>query len=81
MLSNQVVENRVYLDYNATTPLDSQVADSIAKSLMENWQNPSSQYGKEAKNLINTARSCVAEMLNSDPSEIIFVSGGTEVRF
>ena len=73
---------RIYLDYNATTPLDSQVIESINKSLIENWQNPSGQYekGKECKSLIDESRRSIAAMINSDsPSDIIFVSGGTEV--
>ena len=72
----------MYLDYNATTPLDTHVAQSITKSLLENWHNPSSQYekGREAKRLINVARDSIGQMLNSEASNIIFVSGGTEVK-
>ncbi len=73
---------RVYLDYNATTPLDTQVAQAISKSLIENWHNPSSQYknGIDAKRAINLARDSIAKMLNSYAANIIFVSGGTEAN-
>lgn len=70
------------MDYNATTPLEKEVVESIALSLSESWSNPSSQYkkGKEAKFLINQSRQSIANMINADsPSDIIFLSGGTEV--
>ena len=55
----------------------------IADSLVNNWQNPSSQYkkGKEAKLLINESRKAIATMLNANSwSDVIFVSGGTEAN-
>ena len=55
---------------------------SITSSLIEAWHNPSSQYrqGKQCKALINESRQEVARMINADnDSEIVFVSGGTEV--
>jgi len=72
----------VYLDYNATTPLDPSVAESISVSLLENWHNPSSQSykGKLAKKLIQESRCFLADLINSKPSDIIFTSGGTEVN-
>jgi len=58
------------------------VTQAISKSLIENWHNPSGGYknGIEAKNLINIARDSVGQMLNSDLTNIIFVSGGTEAN-
>jgi cysteine sulfinate desulfinase/cysteine desulfurase-like protein len=75
--------HRVYLDFNATTPLDVQVIEAINESLINNWQNPSSQYkkGKQAKEKIDEARQSISTMINSlSPSDIIFLSGGTEVN-
>lgn len=53
----------------------------ISKSLRENWQNPSSQNqtGKMAKDLINESRRKIGNMINSQASDIVFTSGGTEV--
>ncbi len=71
------------MDFNATTPLDPQVVEAISKSLIENWSNPSSlsAQGKEAKKQINESRKSIANMINANcPSDIIFVSGGTEVK-
>lgn len=70
----------IYLDFNATTPVDSEVQDEICSTLKTFWANPSSSYdsGKEAKHVVENARSLVAEMVGARPDEIIFTSGGTE---
>lgn len=70
----------IYLDYNATTPIDSEVQKTICTNLEEAWGNPSSSYdaGKHAKSVIEDARRKVAEMIGSAPHEVIFTSGGTE---
>jgi len=70
----------VYLDYNATTPIDREVADFMIPFLRGNFGNPSSThaYGIESKIAIETARKSLARLLNCAPSEIIFTSGGTE---
>jgi cysteine desulfurase len=72
--------NKIYLDYNATTPIDKEVAEAILPYLTENFGNPSSnhEYGLIAKKAIENARKQVAELLNCSPEEIIFTSGGTE---
>ncbi len=64
---------RVYLDFNATTPLEKQVIDSINECLINGWYNPSGQYQKckETKNLINRSRKQVANMINSPSSDVI----------
>ncbi len=70
------------MDYNATTPLASEVIESINYSLINNWNNPSglNEKSKESKQLINEARISLATMLNAQSSsEIVFTSGGTEV--
>jgi len=69
----------VYMDYNATTPLDPQVRTEITAGL-ELWGNPSSPYsvGTKAKAAVEKARSKVAEMIGAQSCEITFTSGGTE---
>ena len=68
----------MYLDNAATTPLKSEVKDYII-SLLDTYQNPSSMYqsGINAKQIITTARSNVAEFINADSKDIIFTSGGS----
>lgn len=70
----------IYLDYNATTPIDQTVADAMLPFITENYGNPSSshQMGQTAKKAVENARSQVADLLGADPSEIIFTSGGSE---
>ncbi|MEZ4907264.1 MAG: IscS subfamily cysteine desulfurase [Saprospiraceae bacterium] len=70
----------IYLDYNSTTPIDSRVAAEIKPFLELFFGNPSSahSYGVKAKLAIEKARKQVANLINCDPSEIIFTSGGTE---
>src|SRR5581483_7533508 len=71
---------RVYFDYNATTPLLPEVVEAVAGALREEFGNPSSvhAFGQRAKAALDAARSSVAALLNADPSEIVFTSGGTE---
>jgi cysteine desulfurase len=71
---------RIYLDHNATTPVDAAVADAIGRTLRETYGNPSSvhHFGQRAKALLDDARSEVAAVVGGDPSEIVFTSGGTE---
>ena len=71
---------RVYFDYNATTPLAPEVAASILRVSQEVFGNASSihHFGQQAKATIDDARSAVAALLNADPSEVVFTSGGTE---
>lgn len=70
----------IYLDYNATTPIAKEVADAMAPYLYGNFGNPSSThpYGVQAKLTIENARQQVAELINCQPDEIVFTSGGTE---
>ena len=72
--------NPIYLDYNATTPVDREVAEVMKPFLGELFGNPSSthEYGITAKNAVMMARRQVAELINCQPDEIIFTSGGTE---
>ena len=71
---------RIYLDHNATTPLDPRVADAVSATLRDDFGNPSSvhHFGQRAKQLVDKARSTVASLIEAEPLEIVFTSGGTE---
>src|SRR5258707_6020741 len=71
---------RVYFDYNATTPLAPDVADTVVRVSRDVFGNASSvhHFGQQAKATMDDARSAVAALVNADPSEIVFTSGGTE---
>jgi cysteine desulfurase len=71
---------RVYFDYNATTPLAPEVADAVVRATQDLFGNASSvhYYGQQAKSAIDDARASVAALLNGEPSEVVFTSGGTE---
>ena len=70
----------VYLDNNATTPIDPAVSEKMSWFLREHFGNPSSLYpiGREAKKLITGARETVADALGAMRSEIVFTGSGTE---
>ncbi len=74
------MNNPIYLDYNATTPIAPEVAEAMRPYLEAYFGNPSSvhAYGVKTKMAVENARRQVAELINCDPSEIIFTSGGTE---
>ena len=70
----------VYLDNAATTPLDPDVLEAMRPYLTEHFGNPSSAHalGRKAKVALEDARDRVASVLNCEPAEVIFTSGGTE---
>ena len=70
----------IYLDYNATTPIDPEVAAAMLPYIREHFGNPSSThaYGIEARKGVEKARGQVAALLNCSPAEVLFTSGGTE---
>lgn len=72
----------IYLDYNATTPIDPAVVEELVPYLHEGFGNPSSNhpYGRKAKDAVELARARVARLLGCDPAEIVFTSGGTEAN-
>jgi cysteine desulfurase len=72
----------VYLDHNATTPLDARVLDAMLPYLQGPYANPSSQHraGRAARDAVEAARAQVAALLGADPGEVIFTSGGTEAN-
>ena len=70
----------IYLDHNATTPIDPEAVEAMMPYLKGEFGNPSSGYllGKRAKEGVEPARREVAELLGCQPGEIIFTSGGSE---
>lgn len=72
--------NPIYLDYNATTPLDPAVIEAIIPILREDFGNPSSVhvFGKKAHDAVEQARAEVAALLGAHADEIVFTGGGTE---
>ena len=71
---------RIYLDHNATTPVDPRVVDAVTGVLRDQFGNASSvhTFGQAAKSCVDDARSAVATLLGGRPQEIVFTSGGTE---
>ncbi len=71
----------VYLDYQATTPIDPRVVEAMLPFFTEDYGNPHSNEhiaGWKAAQAVETAREQVAELINADPDEVIFTSGATE---
>src|SRR5260370_3063400 len=73
--------DRVYLDWNATTPLRREAKEAMAEA----WDipgNPSSVHaeGRKARKLFEDARASIAGAVGADPRNVIFTSGGTEVN-
>jgi cysteine desulfurase len=71
---------RVYFDYNATTPMAPEVVEAVVAATRDLYGNASSvhHFGQQAKAAMDDARSAIALLINADPSEIVFTSGGTE---
>lgn len=71
---------RIYLDYNATTPLRGEVFDAMRPFFCDRFGNASSvhTFGQDAHAAIEEARTQVASLINARPGEIVFTSGGTE---
>jgi cysteine desulfurase len=71
----------IYLDYSATTPVDSRVAEKMIPYLTEHFGNPASRshaYGWDAEKAVEYAREQVAALVNCDPKEVVWTSGATE---
>ena len=71
---------RYYFDHSATTPVDHRVTQAMTHAMEKSFGNPSSMhsFGREARVLLEEAREKVARLLNADPAELYFTSGGTE---
>ena len=74
------MNQKIYLDNNATTQIDEKVFNAMLPYLKEEYGNPSSTYssGKNIKDEINKARNNIARILNTNPENIIFTSCGSE---
>ncbi len=74
--------NDIYLDYNATTPIDPRVAEAMLPYVHGLFGNPSSghSFGLSARRGVDVARGQVASMLGCSPDDLIFTSGGTEAN-
>ncbi|MEY3982562.1 MAG: hypothetical protein RL160_119, partial [Bacteroidota bacterium] len=74
------MEERIYLDNAATTPIDPEVLDAMIPVLKDFYGNPSSAHahGRKVKALLEESRAKVASLLGCAPAEITFTSGGTE---
>ncbi len=71
---------RIYMDHAATTPLAPEVLEAMMPYFADLYGNASSlhSFGREAREAIEDARIKVAGLINAEPSEIYFTSGGTE---
>ena len=74
--------NHVYFDHNATTPLEPRVLDAMLPFLKEQYGNASSrhEFGTLARRAVTRAREQVAALVNVQPSQVVFMSGGTEAN-
>jgi len=72
----------IYLDHNATTPVDPEVLDAMLPFLRDEFGNPSSSHalGRGARAAVEQAREQVAGLLNCHPEEIVFTGGGSEAN-
>lgn len=70
----------IYLDYNATTPIDPAVAEAMQPYILQHYGNPSSThaYGRAAREAVEDARARVAALLGCSAAEVVFTSGGSE---
>ncbi|MCR4789310.1 MAG: IscS subfamily cysteine desulfurase [Lachnospiraceae bacterium] len=70
----------IYADNAATTKISDAALETMTKCMKENWGNPSSLYtvGQDAKEVLEISREEIASLINADPREITFTSGGSE---
>ena len=75
------MSNKIYLDYQATTPVDEKILKKMIPYFSENFGNPHSnnhEFGRSANNAVDEARANVANLINAETNEIVFTSGATE---
>ena len=77
---SKIEQQQVYLDYNATTPVDPGVESAMRRVMGNAFGNPSSPHwaGMPAKTFVESARQQVADLLGCKPGEVVFTSGGSE---
>jgi len=77
-----MMQKPIYLDYNATTPVDPAVVDAMEPYLREHFGNPSSDhvYGYRTRAAVQTAREQLATLLGAAPEEVVFTGGGSEAN-
>lgn len=80
--TEELIMEKIYLDYNASTPLASEVVDAMQPLLTDYFGNPSALHwaGEPVKELLQNAREQVADLIGSSAREIIFTSGGSEAN-
>ncbi len=73
---------RIYLDYNSTTPLSPAAAEAMRPFATEVFGNPASAHfeGRKARRALEDARECIANLLGAEPDEVLFTSGATEAN-
>src|SRR6516225_12464344 len=81
-LNTAMPGQRIYLDFNATTPIAPEVAAAISRALTDPFGNPSSEHwaGRQARQAVENARVQVAALLHCTSDEIVFTSGGSEAN-
>ena len=75
------MSNKIYLDYQATTPVDEKILKKMIPYFSDNFGNPHSnnhEFGRSANNAVDKARANVANLINAETNEIVFTSGATE---
>ena len=74
------MKRRIYLDHNASTPIAPEAVEAMRPFLMQHYGNPSCLHwaGTPAKDAVERARAQVAALLDCDPTEVVFTSGGSE---
>lgn len=80
MCYNRKMQKRIYLDYAAATPINSEAKKAMEEFYDKNFGNASALYeeGRKAKKALDNARLSISKNINAKPDEIIFTSGGTE---
>ena len=75
-----MISQRIYLDFNASTPISPEVAEAMTPFLSQHFGNPSSPHwaGEPAREAVDQARKQVADLLRCRPDEVVFTSGGSE---
>jgi cysteine desulfurase len=73
---------RIYLDFNASTPIHPVVAEAMCAALEDGYGNPSSRHwaGAPAKELLEASRRQIADLLDCSPDEVVLTSGGSEAN-